>query len=155
MLLDQSRNPLDLPLAQIAGLLVLGSLAFAIGLAFQLLDNNRCLSGAELSFVVGQVVQRVVERVRGIALASRNFNLLLVADHAKNLAGLRVALDSGLTQLELLGGVAAAGDLKRVFGVFSLDGEALFTTSRGVELMQKTEALVVLSQGLLSIPVEI
>lgn len=154
MLLNQSRNPLNLPLAQIAGLLALGSLILTIGLALELLNNHRRLGGVDIDLVIGKAVQRVIERVRGIALTSRNFNLLLIMDHTKDLAGLGVALNSGLTQFELLGGVAAAGDLKRVFGNFSLDGEALFTTCRGVELVQQTEALVVLGQSLISIPIE-
>lgn len=154
MLLNQPRNPFDLPLAQKPGLLVLDRLTLAIRLALQLLDNRRRLSGVNLNLVVGQVVQRVVERVRGTELATRNFNPIFVVDHTQNLAGLWVTLDLGLAEFELLGRVAAAGDVQRVFGEFSLDGEALFATSWGVEFVQQTEALVVLGQSEFSVPVE-
>lgn len=155
MLLNQSCDPLDLPLAQIPGLLVLDRLALTIRLTLQLLDNHGCLSGVEdLSFVVRQVVQRVVERVRGAALATGNFDLLFVVDHAQNFAGLRVALNPRLAQIELLGRIAAAGDVQRVFGELSLDGEALFATSRGIQLVQQAESLVVLGQSEFSVPVE-
>lgn len=115
MLRDQPLSPLTLPRTLVSRLLSLTSYALLIRLAFQLLHDS-----ATGTLVCGDgdisldVIQWIVQRVCSSSLATRNLDLVILIDHAQNLAGLGVSLDLDLANVKLRSGFGAAVDLERV-----------------------------------------
>lgn len=157
VLLNQALSPLALARALVPRLLSTDSLALLIGLALELLHNHRVCERIALALASQYVVQRVVERVVARAQEARHLDVVfVVVDDTQNLAGLGIALDSCLAEVELgCGCFGAAADVQRVLvlGVLVLvSGKAFAATRWCVQLVHQTKALVILCQGQTTIP---
>lgn len=131
-------------------------------LAFELLNNSisgGILAGLCNNLMIRQVVQGVVQRVVALDLASGDFDLFVgrTANHTQNLASLGITLNLDIACGGLLGKrLSAALDVQRIFGLSfdTVHGCALLRTTRGsIEAVDETQAAVVLSEGLLAVPI--
>lgn len=163
MTLDQPHDPFLLPLALMPGLFRLDGLSFLVRLTFQLLNNSALGIGSLRSGLPGclifrQLVQWVVERIRGFDFAASNFNLLFVTNHSDNFACFRIAFYPSLAHGCLLcRRFGTAPDVERILGQLldaAIFGRLFFATaSRSIEFVNESQAAVVLCQGQFAIPI--